>query len=57
MNKYKCYYNRLVMEVHAETTLAARDAAAKRWGMQEKNAHKISVVLVNEDGTTDLQTA
>ena len=51
MNHYKCFFDRLVYVFHAEDEEAAKEAARKRWGIQPSQAHRITTVQVNEDGT------
>jgi len=51
MNHYKCYFGRLVYVFHAETEEEAKEIARVRWGIQPSQAHRITAVPVNEDGT------
>lgn len=48
MNGYKAFYRGKTLEIFAETSLAARDDAAKKF--KAKKAHEVSVVLCEKGG-------
>lgn len=45
LNGYKAFYDRKVVEVHAETSLKARDEAARVLKVPAKKQYMISVVI------------
>lgn len=48
MNGYKAFYRGKTIEILAETSLAARDEAAKKF--KAKKAYEVSVILCEKDG-------
>ncbi len=49
-NGYICFYNRKQVEVYAETSLKAREEAAKVFKVKESKQYMISVVLAEKEG-------
>lgn len=50
INGYVAFYNGKRAEVHAPTTYAAQQAAARIFGVKEKNRYKVSVMLAEKGG-------
>lgn len=50
MNGYKAFYKGKETEVHAATSLEARNKAAEFWKVKQKDAYKVTVVLCEKDG-------
>lgn len=50
MNGYVCFYNQKRAEVHAETTLEARNKAQEIFKVKANKAYLISVTLAEKDG-------
>ncbi len=52
MNGYICFWRGKQHEVHADTTLKARDLAAAHWKVKPKKHYEITTVLAEIDGAT-----
>lgn len=48
MNGYKCFYRGKTLDVYANTTLEARDKAAKEF--KAKKAYEVTAVLCEKNG-------
>lgn len=54
MNGYIAFYKGKKLEVHAETSLAARDKAAVEF--KAKHAYDVTVVIAEKDGVPVVHT-
>ena len=57
MNGYVCFFDRKRVEVYANTTLAARDEAARILRVPAKKQYQITVMLAEKNGETVVHTA
>lgn len=55
MNGYKAFYKGKEIEVHAETSIKARDEAVKIF--KAKKAYEVRVILCEKDGNPVIHTA
>jgi len=52
MNGYKAFYSGKVIEIYAETLLAAKQKAVAAFKVTRKKEHMVSVVLCEKNGET-----
>ena len=52
MNGYKAFYNGKVIELYAESLLAAKRKAVAEFKAPRKKEHMVSIVLCEKDGIT-----